>query len=66
MGRVKELGIWLAESVYISHWSDDEIMTSLTSRYPDIQQSGLDDWLLEQIQVVRENSRLYQSMFDIK
>jgi hypothetical protein len=66
MGRVKELAMWLAESVYISHWSDDEIMTSLTSRYPDIQQSGLDDSLLEQIQVVRENSRLYQSMFDIK
>jgi len=66
MGRVKELAMWLAESVYICHWSDEEIMTALASHYPDIQQAGLDVWLREQIQVVRENPKLYQSMFDIK
>ncbi len=66
MGRVKELAMWLAESVYIRQLSDDEIMTILASRYPDIQQDGLDVWLREQIKVVRENPKLYQSMFDIR
>jgi hypothetical protein len=66
MGKVKELAMWLAESVYIRQWSDYEIMTILTSRYPDIQKDGLDDWLHEQIQVVRENPQLYKSMFDTK
>jgi hypothetical protein len=66
MGRVKELAMLLAESVYIRHWSDDEIMTILTNRYPDIQKDGLDVWLREQIKAVRENPKLYQSMFDIR
>jgi hypothetical protein len=66
MGRMKELAMWLSESVYIRHWSDEEIMTNLASLYPDIQQAGLDIWLREQIQVVRENPELYQSMVDIR
>jgi hypothetical protein len=66
MGRMKELAMWLSESVYIRHLSDDEIMTILASRYPDIQKDGLDIWLREQIKVVRENPNLYQSMFDIR
>jgi hypothetical protein len=64
MGRVKELSIWLAESVYIHHWSDEEIMNTLAKLYPDIQQARIDNWLREQIQVVRENPKLYQSMFN--
>jgi hypothetical protein len=31
MGRVKELAMWLAESVYISHLSAKEFMTTLAS-----------------------------------
>ena len=65
MGRMKELAMWLSESVYIRQLSDDEIMTILAGRYPDIQKDGLDIWLREQIQTVRENPKLYQSMFDI-
>ncbi len=66
MGRVKELAMWLAESVYILNLSDEEIMTALADHYPGIEQAGLDDWLREQIQVVKENPELYQSIFDIK
>jgi hypothetical protein len=66
MGRMKELAMWLSESIYIHQLSDDEIMTILASRYPDIQKDGLDIWLREQIKVVRENPNIYQSMFDIK
>ena len=64
MGRMKEFAMWLSESVYIRQLSDDEIMTILAGRYPDIQKDGLDIWLREQIQAVRENPKLYQSMFD--
>lgn len=64
MGRMKELAMWLSESVYSRQLSDDEIMTILASRYPDIQKDGLDVWLREQIQAVRENPKFYQSMFD--
>ena len=63
MGRMKELAMWLSESVYIRQLSDDEIMTILVSRYPDIQKDGFDVWLREQIQAVRENPKLYQSMW---
>ncbi len=66
MGRVKELAMWLAERVYISNMTDEEIMTTLSQRYPEIHKDGLENWLREQIQVVRENPHLYQSMFDIK
>jgi hypothetical protein len=66
MGRVKELAMLLADSVYISHLSDEEIMMALAKRYPDIRKDGLDSWLREQIQVVRENPNLYQEMVDIK
>lgn len=66
MGRVKELAMWLAESVYISHWSDEEIINALANLYPDVQQVRLNNWLFEQIHVVRENPKLYQSMFDTK
>jgi len=66
MGRMKELAMWLSESVYIRQLPDDEIMTILASRYPDIQKDGLDIWLREQIQIVRDNPKLYQSMFDIR
>jgi hypothetical protein len=64
MGRMKELAMWLSVSVYIHQLSDKEIMTILASRYPDIQKDGLDIWLREQIKAVRENPKLYQSMFD--
>jgi hypothetical protein len=66
MGSVKELAMWLAESVYIRNLSDDEIMTTLAMRYPDVQKDGLDNWLRGQIQVVRENPDLYQSMLYIE
>ena len=66
MGRMKEFAMWLSESVYIRQLSDDEIMTILAGRYPDIQKDGLDIWLREQIQIVRDNPKLYQSMFDIR
>ena len=65
MGRMKELAMWLSESIYIRKLSDDEIMAILGNRYPDIQKDGFDVWLREQIQAVRENPNLYQSMFDI-
>jgi len=64
MGRMKEFAMWLSESVYIRQLSDDEIMTILASRYPDIQKDGFDAWLREQIQIVRNNPKLYHSMFD--
>jgi hypothetical protein len=66
MGTMKELAMWLSESVYIRQLSDDEIMTILASRYPDIRKDGLDSWLREQIQAVRENPKLFQSKFNIR
>jgi hypothetical protein len=66
MGRVKEFAMWLAESIYLYKWSDEQIITSFTNQHLDSQRPDVQIWLHEQIQVVRENPKLYQSMFDIK
>jgi hypothetical protein len=60
MGAVKSFAMWLAERVYLSRWSDEEIITNVKSQYPDFQRARILDWLRIQIQTVRENPDLYQ------
>lgn len=64
MGRVKDFAVWLAESIYLHHWSEEQIITSITNQYPESQRFGVQIWLREQIKIVKENPTLYKSMLD--
>jgi hypothetical protein len=64
MGSVKAFAMWLAECIYLHQWSDEQIITSITTQHPDGQRLGVQIWLREQINIVKENPSLYKSMLD--
>ena len=59
MGQVKNFAIWLSECVYERNMSNEAIMSALANQYPDSDLDPVQDWVLEQIRVVRAHPQLY-------
>ena len=62
MGRVKEFAMWLAEIVYLRRWSEEQILSALASRYPDIRDAEMEAWLRKQIHIVEGNPQQYRPL----
>ena len=59
MGQVKNFALWLSESIYSRHMSNEAILSALAARYPDGDLDRSREWLLEQIRIVKTNPQLY-------
>ena len=64
MGEMKRLAIRLAVCVYRYHMSDNEIIRSFKTVDNDFSQYDLENWLLMQLQDVRNKPQIYQGMGD--
>ena len=66
MGRVKEFALWLADCVYQQQMSDEAIVEFVNLVNPHAEFDQLNRWLIEQIQIIRRNPKLYDPSDDNK
>ena len=64
MGQVKRFAIWLSGCVYQLQMTDMEILSAGKPLWSDTQQEEDDQWLSEQIEVVRNNPTFYETLVE--
>ena len=64
MGQVKRFGIWLSGCVYQLQMTDNEILSAVKPLRSDTQQEEDDQWLSEQIEVVRNHPTFYETLVE--
>ncbi|GAH41483.1 unnamed protein product, partial [marine sediment metagenome] len=60
MGQVKHFAIWLSDCVYQLQMTDMEILSAVKPLRTDTQKGEDDQWLSEQIEVVRNHTTFYE------
>ncbi|MBT3392387.1 MAG: hypothetical protein HN413_18470 [Chloroflexi bacterium] len=60
MSQMKKLAVWLAQCVYQYHLSDAEILQACGLAVGDIGQTRYVQWLLTQIETVRQYPEIYR------
>ena len=64
MGQVKRFAIWLSGCVYQLQMTDKEILSAVKPLRSDTQQEEDDQWLSEQIETVRNNPQIYETLVE--
>ena len=64
MGQVKRFAIWLSGCVYQQQMTDKEILSAVKPLRSDTQQEDADQWLSEQIETVRNNPQIYETLVE--
>ena len=64
MGQVKRFAIWLSGCVYQLQMTNMEILSAVKPLRSDTQQEKDDQWLSEQIEVVRNNPTFFEKLVE--